>query len=204
MSMESEPSQSHPLTGTHLHPSLDSLDSIGPDVRQDFNLEPLRDYNGAIDNDDHDLSEVPLDSLPVVEFPTLKPPGKIGNNSEIQARRLEALHKGSSAICKGFLVNGQKASRRLYSSVFVKELDLLTRTLTSLDRSFVKHTGGYGYRVGKDTAEFFKSWPEPTATSDRELSLGPTLISRHGRYSSGPAPKHHPSAATDIISSEIM
>ncbi|KAJ7215220.1 hypothetical protein B0H12DRAFT_1079078 [Mycena haematopus] len=111
-------------------------------ARDKFTLLPLRDYDGPIDDHDLDFSEPPVALS--AEIPTLRPSGKIGNNTEIHARRTEALLKGSSAINKAFLVNAQKASRRLHSSVFPRELDLLTRTLTSLQQFAIVGAPNYG------------------------------------------------------------
>ncbi|KAJ7161719.1 hypothetical protein C8R46DRAFT_1223010 [Mycena filopes] len=97
------------------------------------------------------ILELSQAAVPVcIEIPTLRAPGRIGNNTDLQARRADALLKGSSAINKGFLVNALKASRRLHVSIFTKELDLLNRTLTSLERIPDEHTSSHGYRVGRD------------------------------------------------------
>ncbi|KAJ7657157.1 hypothetical protein DFH06DRAFT_1327986 [Mycena polygramma] len=114
----------------------------------EFDLKLLEPYNGRIRNEDLDSSQAPVAFT--IEIPTLRSLGKIGNHSDIHARRADALLKGSSAIHKGFLVTGLKASRRLHSSVFPKELELLTRTLTTLERVFIPRISSYGYRVSKD------------------------------------------------------
>ncbi|KAJ7232470.1 hypothetical protein B0H12DRAFT_1076842 [Mycena haematopus] len=131
-------------------------------ARDKFTLLPLRDYDGPIDDHDLDFSEPPVALS--AEIPTLRPSGKIGNNTEIHARRTEALLKGSSAINKAFLVNAQKASRRLHSSVFPRELDLLTRTLTSLQQFAIVGAPNYGHRVPLHPA----SKPKPNLNQPHE------------------------------------
>ncbi|KAJ7114179.1 hypothetical protein C8R43DRAFT_1138466 [Mycena crocata] len=79
---------------------------------------------------------------------------RIGTNADILARRADAIVKGVNPINKGFLLRAQKASRRLYSFVFPKELDLLDSVLTQVEQLVLQgvHYEGvqYAYRVDKD------------------------------------------------------
>ncbi|KAJ7500113.1 hypothetical protein FB451DRAFT_1359047 [Mycena latifolia] len=120
---------------TSTPPQQPHQDETAPDLdeKQEFNLDPLGDYNGPIDDDFVDPSEPPTTVL--VEFPVLKPFGKIGANTQILARRADALVKGAHVIDKGFLLQAQKASRRLFRTVFPKELELLEAMLCSVERS---------------------------------------------------------------------
>ncbi|KAJ7150131.1 hypothetical protein C8R43DRAFT_1128178 [Mycena crocata] len=98
----------------------------------EFEDVPLEPYDGPLEDDDINASmEV---SATTIMVPTLKPLFKIGTNAAILARRSEALIKGATAIGKGVLLSAQKASRRLFSTVFPGELDLLEDLLTNVER----------------------------------------------------------------------
>ncbi|KAJ7619763.1 hypothetical protein DFH06DRAFT_1010895, partial [Mycena polygramma] len=112
----------------------------------ELDLQPITEFDGPVDDDE--LS----DAAPVgvaVDFPTLRPLGRIGNNTDILARRSEALAKGARAIHKGFLLQGLKLSRTVASEEFPKQWELLNRTLKDLQQLTLV-TGDYVYRVQKN------------------------------------------------------
>ncbi|KAJ7652816.1 hypothetical protein DFH06DRAFT_1418481 [Mycena polygramma] len=112
----------------------------------ELDLQPITEFDGPVDDDE--LS----DAAPVevaVDFPTLRPLGRIGSNTEVLARRSEALAKGARAIHKGFLLQGLKLSRTVASEEFPKQWELLNRTLKDLQQLTLV-TGDYVYRVQKN------------------------------------------------------
>ncbi|KAJ7633537.1 hypothetical protein DFH06DRAFT_1139874 [Mycena polygramma] len=106
----------------------------------------LHDFSGIIVNFNDIEAPMPC----VVDIPSLKPVSQIGRTPEIQARRVDALQLGSKAIDKPALIDAAVASRRLFLSVFSKELNLLERVLTHLEHIRVgspSPSSPTGYRV---------------------------------------------------------
>ncbi|KAJ7491873.1 hypothetical protein B0H11DRAFT_1911780 [Mycena galericulata] len=143
----------HPRTSTPRREGSSHPDPLEPEFEAsaEFKGLPLQPYDGPVDDDAIDQS------LPVVKttvtVPTLRPLSKIGTNSAILARRSEAITKGATAIGKGFLLRAQRASRRIYSSVFPRELDLLETLLTEVEKLELLD-GSFAYRVDQATYQY--------------------------------------------------
>ncbi|KAJ7671717.1 hypothetical protein B0H17DRAFT_1141487 [Mycena rosella] len=141
-------------------------------ICDEFSLPLFGDYTGPI-GDDELPSEAPVVSI--VEIPTLKPLGKIGQHIKVQTRRPEALIRGSAAINKAFLVNRQYASRRLHSVVFKKELDLLIQILTSVEPISLSPTSGDAYRLRKDSYCCRRKFSADQPSRDDDVGLKPRI-----------------------------
>jgi hypothetical protein len=85
---------------------------------------------------------------PTVTVPTTQPLPKIGTKAAILARRSEAIDKGAPSMGKGFLLTAQKAMRKLHSSIFPRELDLLEKLFSEVERLEL-FDGTLVYRVEK-------------------------------------------------------
>jgi hypothetical protein len=102
--------------------------------------------------DDEELSDEPPVVVPI-DLPTLRPLGRIGNNTIVLARRSEALTRGAHAINKGFLHQGIKLSRSVAREELPKQWELLNELLrdveqlTLVDQRFVYRVRKNEYRV---------------------------------------------------------
>ncbi|KAJ7448259.1 hypothetical protein B0H11DRAFT_1929195 [Mycena galericulata] len=117
------------------------------DASTEFEESPLQDYDGPVD-DEVIVEATPVQNIHIV-VPTFRPFSKLGLNSAIIARRQEALLKGANPTGKGFLLTAPKVTRRFYTSLFPRELDMLDTVLTDVERLELVD-GTYGYRVNKD------------------------------------------------------
>ncbi|KAF7372967.1 TY3B-TY3B protein [Mycena sanguinolenta] len=134
-------------------PADRSANSTIPDLAPDqaFNLPALENYTGPIDEDEVKVSSSPEDIT--LDWPALKSISKIGGNTEIQARRLQAIVLGCHAIGKGFLVNAQKAGRKLYRDKFPEEFDLLDRVLSDVQRIDLASIDAHAFRLDRNEYE---------------------------------------------------
>ncbi|KAJ6523737.1 hypothetical protein B0H19DRAFT_1276827 [Mycena capillaripes] len=119
--------------------------SLQPTTDDELQLQPLAKLGDAVD--DEELNEdAPLEVT--IDLPTLRPLGRIGNNTEVLARRSEAINLGAHAINKGFLHQGLKLSRSAAREEFPKQWELLNQTLRDLERLTLV-SGAFVYRVRK-------------------------------------------------------
>ncbi|KAJ7730524.1 hypothetical protein B0H16DRAFT_1469497 [Mycena metata] len=143
---------SPPLTSTPRRRNSGAEDETSPDFdsHDQFEGPPLSDYEGPVDEEDIRES-TPIQIVPL-SVPTLRPYAKIANNHDIVIRRNDALGKGAVAIGKEFLMTAQKASRRLYSHVFPRDLELLENVLSRVEKLELRRADHPdGYRVEKNS-----------------------------------------------------
>ncbi|KAJ7504009.1 hypothetical protein B0H11DRAFT_1905890 [Mycena galericulata] len=122
------------------------------DDTEHFCQEQLIVFGGSVDDDKIDASIPVVQTF--VEIPSAKPVHKISNNQDAIARRQEAILIGSRSMGKGHLLTAQKATRRFFTSIFPKELELLQSLLTNVER-LETESGHYVYRVNKGKYTLF-------------------------------------------------
>jgi hypothetical protein len=98
---------STPPRGTHDEETVPDFEASA-----EFEDVPLCDYDGPVP--DAFVDTVAPVSKIQVKVPTLRPLAKIGNNTQILARRTEALTKGATGTGKDFLLDASRASRTLF------------------------------------------------------------------------------------------
>ncbi|KAJ7814573.1 hypothetical protein B0H13DRAFT_2381646 [Mycena leptocephala] len=101
----SRPRMSTPPRGIHDEKTVPDFEASA-----EFEDVPLRNYDGPVLDTFVDTAAPVLKIQ--VKVPTLRPLAKIGNNTQILARRTEALTKGATGTGKDFLVDVSRASRR--------------------------------------------------------------------------------------------
>ncbi|KAJ7148468.1 hypothetical protein C8R43DRAFT_1129106 [Mycena crocata] len=141
--LSSTPPLRVPTSEQPADPGNDTLDHA-----EVFDLEPLEELAGPLDNEDID-NLAPILTVDL-DIPTLRSVAKIGNNPQIKSRRNEALVKGLKTIDKGYLLTAGLATRRLFMAVFPDELELLDGLFSHAQTRERKYRLGPGYRLVND------------------------------------------------------
>ncbi|KAJ7877087.1 hypothetical protein B0H14DRAFT_2567927 [Mycena olivaceomarginata] len=168
---EDLPPDDHPRTSTPRRDrSPRGNDTADVDESVLFEGHPIHDYDGPVEDEEIN-NTVPV-VRPTVTVPTTQPLPKIGTKAAILARRSEAIDKGAPSMGKGFLLTAQKAMRKLHSSIFPRELDLLEKLFSEVERLEL-FDGTLVYRVEKARFQQLQQIFDPAR--DRFLRW-PTLV----------------------------